>query len=236
MVHGETSWKVVESNKPDQKSESDFLSLADGPNTVRFVTPAFGYVVHEYKHPNAKYATKIRCSIDSEDKKCPLCESKNEKERKKKQRFYAGVLDRKSNKVKILDFGNSIQNGIAIVDSNKKWGPVIGYDFVITKNSKASTPADWYKTTPEPKEPLTSSEQELIDNFNIETLKRLSAPQSYEKVKAKIQAVNDKNGGDPSQFEKASDDSQVKSFDKSTGTVMASSSDDDDDFKDYDSN
>lgn len=189
MVNGEISW-----DNPPHKNNSFsgekrdlYLKLEDGKNSVRFITNPFFFYIHEYKPAGAKFPNKIRCAKASASDPCPLCDEGL----KRKARYLAGVIDRRTATIKVLEFNSVIFDTIMSNKDDEDWGPPIGYDYNVKKDSKATSPMQYYTATPSPKKPLTADEQQMVDDFDKQTLVNLVKVPTLEKVLERISKVKE---------------------------------------------
>lgn len=178
MKIGEVGWSEVALAGEKQSSgpKEEFLKLKDGnDNTVRMLTNAHQYYVHQWRVPSDNSFHRVKCTKPVNGT-CPVCDAGD----RPKVRWLAKVLERKTGKVKIFDFGSSIMKDLKKLASSK-WGPPSRYDITITQDSKAG-PTGYYSIVNEPPEPLTPDEQVLRDEIDLEDLKRRSTPPPIEKV------------------------------------------------------
>lgn len=228
MVNGEISW-----DNPPHKSNSGekrdlYLKLEEGKNSVRFITNPFVFYIHEFKPAGAKFPNKIRCAKNSASDPCPLCDEGL----KRKARYLAGVIDRRTGTIKVLEFNSVVFDTIQSNKDDEDWGPPIGYDYNIKRDSKATSPMQYYTATPSPKKPLTADEQQMVDDFDKQTLINLAKVPTLDKVLERINKVKEMASGNaPAPRETKPSVSQVSSSVESTSTE--SSSDEDAEFPEY---
>lgn len=174
---GEMDWLSIGGGK---KGNSDWMRLVDGDNEVRIVTKSFQYMCHKLKADpsNPKdYGQKVLCSMPTHGS-CPLCDLGEDKA---KARYYIGVICRKTNSYKIMDVGYGVVSGIKVLVSNARWGNPMNYDISI-KFDKNQPPASMYSVTPLGKEPLSASDQKIVDAIDQSDLLKKSTPPKPEYV------------------------------------------------------
>jgi len=184
---GATSWDTEPSNGGQNRKGSDtFLKLESGDNVMRIVTKPHEYLVHDFKpiKDAPGYGTKLKSSMyHGAD---PLCEAPWNL--KPKQRWYLGVIDRKTQSYKILDISSSVFKGIQVLVRDEDWGDPSQYD-VNVKVNKQGGAAGYYMVTPKSKKPLSASDLDIRNNINPEDLKRRCTPPTYEDVKKRMDEV-----------------------------------------------
>ncbi len=181
---GMTSWDD-EIAKPSQRKQfkktrwDNLLKLKNGDNRIRFLTNPFYYYMHKYLPPSAPegaYADKIKCSAaNGSCVICDLAESTGNKKLKRIKRYYAGVIDRKSQSYKVLDIAPGLYSKLQTIFRDEDWGDLTHFDITITVHEGAS-PADYYATVPKPKAPLSAGDLELKKAVDIEDLRLKSTP------------------------------------------------------------
>lgn len=146
---------------------SDFMQLEEGSNAVRMVTSPYQFYTHWTKDATGQNR-KVRCAIEN----CPLCQ----KGENAQARWYVVVLNRKTGKPAILELGMQIFKQVLGLKKKDKWGDPRGYDIDIERQPKGSQPL--YVVSPEPKEPLTQEEKNLVKEFvaQVDLDKMVSAP------------------------------------------------------------
>lgn len=182
-VIGEVSWETVGSKHNNEGGGKDsWMRLEDGQNTVRVVTNPHQYLVHKgVKRVGDKgFGEKVNCSIDE----CPLCKAGHPVS----TRWYIGVIDRKSNSFKILDAAGSIVFGLKELNKNVRWGDVKKFDVDLIKNSKAD-PQHFYSVQPVPHTPLSAADQKIIDEADLDYLKKKTVAPTPEQVKERMDKV-----------------------------------------------
>lgn len=241
---GEVPWGQENSNKKfEDKKEDLWLHCQDGDNYLRVVTQAFQYASHKLKVPGDKgFGKKVYCSAANGS--CPLCEDvKNGVEgvEKKKDRWLLGVISRIDNTYKILDVGWSVYNDINKLAKNVQyWGDPSKYDINLLVNKKAD-PNDYYTVQPLGKSPLSVEDQNIVDNIDLDELKRKVTPPSAEDVAkrvAKLLGTDNAGAKTPAQKPAAKKvEAKVESKTESkTDTTKVDMSDDTEDekFPDFD--
>lgn len=175
VVLGEVSWNDVSGERP-----SDFMELKEGDNEGRVVSNPVQYAVH-WVEDEAGQKRKVNCAVH----KCPVCLRGQDKDRPT-ARWMIKFLDRKDGRVKLLEIGTQILQGIKkLVQNTKHWGPCTEYDINITRGAKGTTPL--YSVTPLRHSPLTSEEKQMLSVFNNEVeVSKFVSPLSPEEVLQKL--------------------------------------------------
>lgn len=158
---------------------NDFMALEEGSNQVRLITSPYQFYIHWTKDSTGANR-KVRCALDG----CPLCQNGE----RASARWYAGVLNRKSNRPAVLEIGPQIFKQILQLAKKDKWGDPRKYDIDVERQPKGSQPL--YITSPEPKEPLTDTEKSAVKEFlaRVDLAKMTEAPTVAE-VREKIGMV-----------------------------------------------
>lgn len=105
-----------------------------------------------------------------------------------KARWYiAAIMRNANNMIKVCDIGSPIFDGIEVLTKNKKWGNPLEYDVVVNVNKNAPSPANYYMVTSDPKEPLTSDELRMKDEFDFSKLEKLCTPPTEEQISKRIE-------------------------------------------------
>lgn len=178
---GELDWDTEVSSG----RKFDYMKLQDGPNIVRVVSKPFRHFVHWIVAPD-RSRKKVNCAMNG----CPVCISG----KAAKQRFIVEVLDRADNRVKLLDIGTEIYNGIKGLITNPAWGSIIGYDITIMKGKSGTRTS--YGVTPSPKSALTELEVTTIKAAKEEIdLNKVVKPYTPERIMEVIKGT-DGQGGD----------------------------------------
>jgi hypothetical protein len=196
QTYGEVSWGSGNTGDKGQTKQDFWLRLDEGDNELRFVTAPYQYLVHRYKKDKFdKIGQKIPCSAIHGS--CPLCSHSDDDTKKVRRRWLVGVISRKTGTYRVLDISWAIFSQIKDYNNDKRWGEPSKYDVNIVKNSKATSPADWYRVIPLPKEPLSAADQLIKDkDVDLEVLKKRCTPPVPEKVQ---EILNKINGAEPSQ-------------------------------------
>jgi hypothetical protein len=106
--------------------------------------------------------TKVNCTLDES---CPIFIEKTKTlcaGNQPEARYYIKFLDRKDNKIKVLDVGKQIVNGIGGLIDNPDWGHCKDYDITIKKGAEGTMPL--YTVEPAPHKALTAEELVLVAN------------------------------------------------------------------------
>ena len=159
MVFGEMNWSDesldVGGNNRKEFNKDLFLRLSDGSNEVRLITQPYQYLVHKYKkNPEDKkdFGQKILCS--QIHGRCPVCDTGD----KPKARWLLGVIDRATNKAKILDVSYTVMQQLKTNARNPKIGDPTKYDINIVVNKSAGA-TGYYTVQTYQKEPLSVAER-----------------------------------------------------------------------------
>lgn len=202
-----------DNGKKNTSSKDLFLRLGEGPNEIRLITNPFQYLVHKYKKDanNPKdFGQKVGCSIMHGD--CPLCAQGD----KAKQRWFYGVIDRKTGHYKVLDVSYAVFSQIRKLARNQRWGDPTKYDINIEVDKNAAPP-QYYTVQPLGKEALTAAEQQIKDNADLDDLKRRCTPPTAEQVQKRIDKINGVATSEPTNGKKAA---AVKAPAKTPAVVM----------------
>lgn len=195
---GATSWDDVELNsKKTSKSNNkdSFLKLEQGSNIVRIITKPYEYLVHSYKahKDDPGYGMKVMSSSyhgprdEFNGASDPLMGPPYNL--KPSPRWYIGVIDRKTQSAKIIDLSPSAFRGIQGLVRDEDWGDPSMYDIDI-KVDKDGGPANYYIVNPKPKKPLSPSDLEIREGFDVESIERRCHPPTYEKVQERVDYIN----------------------------------------------
>lgn len=154
---GEVDWNIELPGQGGSR-ESDFMNLEEGENDVRVLAKPQQKYVHWVVDEMGK-KRKVDCAI----KDCPVCKRGQDGDRAKAS-WLVKVLNRKDNKVKLLEIGPQIFGGIQKLVDSKKWGPVSEYDITILRGAPGTKPL--YTVVPSPHSPLTAEEKQAFAAFN----------------------------------------------------------------------
>jgi len=179
QVVGEVGWDTV-GNKSERSAGKDiWMRLDEGPNNIRIATNPHQYLVHKgvKKVGDKGYGQKVNCSLEN----CPLCKMGHPVS----TRWFIGVIDRKTNSYKVLDVGGSVVFALKELNKSVRWGDVKKFDVDLIKNSKAD-PAHYYTVQPVPHSPLSASDQKIIDEADLDYLKRKTAAPTSEEVQERV--------------------------------------------------
>lgn len=168
----EVDWNEIDTNS---SRESDFLKIEEGENTVRVMSNPIPYSIHWLENNGKK--KKFNSPADNP----ALVRRLEDAGFKKKQSYFLKVLDRKTEKYKILEIGPQIFNGIKTLYSNKKWGKLSGYDISINRAPKGTQPL--YSVSPNPHEALSADIKAKFVEFNDRVdLNKFTGPGSSEQI------------------------------------------------------
>lgn len=184
----------------DDDRKSEFMKLKDGVNNVRLFTNMFRFMVHKIRHPNDTSKKNgggwiVRCGGDG----CPMCAMAKGKAgppwaagltvEEAKPKWYVGAINKdiSPHKPMILEIGTLIRNKVKSLAKSAKWGNPFTYDLEITKNPK-DPPATFYGVNPDPtdKGSISPEDQVLIASFDVEDIRRRSAPKSVDFIKMAV--------------------------------------------------
>ena len=116
------------------KSNSQFLKLEEGANKIRLVSE---FIIREVTFPGSE---------------------------KPSQRYCAWVIDRKSNELRMAEFGKQIMKQLKTLCSNPDYAFDVVPEYDITINRAGSGIETEYSVVPDRKDtPITEDEQKLID-------------------------------------------------------------------------
>lgn len=164
---------------------NDFLYLNIGSNVVRFLSKPYQYLSHaDLKikgSPN--YGQKMMCNAISGQ--CKFCDdSYKSLNEKKSQRWLVYLIDRKSNSVKLYDFGVNVFLEIRKYAVSQQWGDPINYDIDLYIDDRGED----LKISPIVRPPslLNESDNLLREHIDLNVLKHLT---NHENCSNKINTV-----------------------------------------------
>lgn len=185
---GEVSYDddVYSGDKKQTNSKDLFLRLDEGSNELRLVTAPYQYLVHKYKKEgDTGYGQKVSCSAMHGS--CPLCDMGIDKP---KQRWFYGVISRKTGTYKVLDVSFAVYSQIRKLARNAaRWGDPTKYDIDIVVDKQGGA-TGYYSVQPISKEPLSAEDQKLKDDADLDDLKRRCTPLMPEQVQKRIDKIN----------------------------------------------
>lgn len=156
--YGLTTWDEAgqqPSGKGKRNQKDTDLKLDNGSNVIRILTKPYQFTIHKGYKPNESdkgYGWKVPCSnFDGES--CPLCEAGV----KTQQRWFIGVIDRKTQMYKVLDIGFGVFKEIKTLNQDEDWGSPETFDVDIKVNKDAD-PTSYYSVVPKPKKPLSQAD------------------------------------------------------------------------------
>jgi hypothetical protein len=192
---GEISWADDFQGSAKKNSKDLWLRLEKGENYMRIITQPYQYITHKYKKEgdtNPKsFGQKINCSMANGS--CPLCALGD----KAKPRWLLGVISRKDNTFKILDISYAVFLQIKkLVKNVKYYGDPTKYDINIEVDPNGGA-TGYYTVQPLPKEPLSASDQKILDEVDLEDLVRRVTPPKPEYVQSRIDKINGNDGTTP---------------------------------------
>lgn len=191
---GLVSWAVEEKEKrPAQDFKKfEFVKLENGENNLRLVTSPYIYKTIKYKNPgdSDKKTRRIKSAAETSD--CPGYAAGFAA----RSRYYAGVIDRSDNQLKLIDLSSSVRTKINTVMKMKGRANPLAYDICILKDADAD-PNNYYNVVPLSIEPLSDADIALVEESKKEleeALERLSAPLAPEAVLEKMKALGYQGG------------------------------------------
>lgn len=206
---GATSWDEVELKQPKAgKSKDVYMRLENGSNVIRCITKPYQYQVHNFKEEGDQgFGDKIMCS--AHHKSCPICELGD----KPKRRWLVGIIDRKTQSVKVLDMSVSVFKSIQEFSRDEDYGEPGKYDIDI-KVDKQGGATGYYTVIPKPPKALSADDVAKKDSIDLEEMTRRVTPPSPEKVQERLDSCRARKAGktpvkmaehtqdveDPSQF------------------------------------
>lgn len=189
---GEIDWSEGGGSGGKRESAKDlFLKLDKSKegNDLRIVAKPMQYLVHQVKEESDKqYGTRIRCTGNKDN--CPLCLAGN----KAKPRWYLIAINRKANKIQILDTGYGLYSQIKKYAQAPKWGDPTKYEITITVHPEDG-PSGYYMVMPYEKRPLTPEDMKLVDSFDKEAIEQRCIPLTPEQVSSYHKTYQDKVNG-----------------------------------------
>lgn len=167
---------------------NDFMDLNEGENPVRLITSPYQFYVH-WCQDSSGANRKIQCALDG----CPLCQEGE----KASTRWYANVINRKTEKPAIIEIGPQIFKQILGLAKKEKWGDPRAYDINIERQPKGSQPL--YVVSPEPKESLGDDVTAMVKEFNARIdLTKMSEAPTPDYVREKAGLAPETSGSDVS--------------------------------------
>lgn len=168
----------------------DYLTMKDdGDYVLRFLTETpFEYMIH-WVELGPKKVTKVKCA----SRGCILCAKNNQA----KNTFIANVLDRKTGRCHVYEFGRQVFDQLKRYVKNPRWGDVRKYDVRINKE-KGRKPNVYIVQAEPPISPLTDDEMVMAREFVKERgdLNKLSAPYTNDDIRKKLVGFGDESGFD----------------------------------------
>jgi hypothetical protein len=173
-------------NKKNTNSKDLWLRLSDGPNKIRVLTSPFQYTTHKHKKDgDPGFGQKVGCTMIHGS--CQLCEIPDNNP---KDRWFYGVIDRKTGTYKIVDVSFAVFSKIRDLARDKDWGDPTKYDINILVK-KGAPPNDYYNVIPLSKEPLSATDQQIKDkDVDLEDLKRRCTPLTLVEQQRRIDKIN----------------------------------------------
>jgi hypothetical protein len=188
---GLTEWEDVEvgSQNREKKNFADtFLKLQQGSNVLRIITKPHEFLVHQYKPHEKDPGFGVRILSSQAHGKDPLVEMGL----RPKRRWYVGVIDRKTASYKVLEISSVVLKSIQSLVRDEDWGDPSQYDIDI-KVDKNGGAQGYYSVVAKPKKPLTQEDIDIKASVDLEQLKRLCSPPTYEQVLEKVKMAQSKS-------------------------------------------
>lgn len=199
---GLVGWEQVEftNRGGDNKKRDFFIRLQGGSNIVRLVTKPYQYIIHKWKENQSApgYGDKVMCSMFHGS--CPICELGD----RPKQRWYVGVIDRKTQSYKILDMSPAIFQKVQTLNRSEVWGDPGTYDvdIVVDKNAGAN---GYYNVVAHPKTDLSDKDVEIkTGEVDHDWLKTRCKPPEPGEVIRQMGVIRQKKGGNAAPAPQAS--------------------------------
>lgn len=221
---GPTGWDETAANynrpKTPRAKWDDMLKIKNG-TLVRLITKPHRYWIHKYK-PFPEYKgipQKIKCSKTKEDPRCVLCDMVEVVDGKKRpacprsERFYIGVIDRKTQSQKVIDAPPGLHKKFHDLFIDEDWGDLTQYDVLI--NINPSTPNEYYSVIQKPKKPLTEADLALKRDMDMNNLRLKCKPDDYEWVLKRVADIK-ANCGAPLVHNESSENEDVSSEEDGT--------------------
>mgnify|MGYP006357061869 CR=1 FL=1 len=190
---GMTSWDEVEFKSNNfTRGKDQYMRLDGGSNRMRIVTRPAQYHVHAFKEEgDAGFGEKIRCSFPAHNE-CPLCAMGS----KQKNRWFVGIIDRKTQTYKILDIGQSVFKEIQAYSRNEDWGDPMKYDIDLVVDKKGGA-SGYYKVIAIPAKPLTEADLAIKKDIDHEYLQKKCTPPTPLQVQEDVDRYRAKRGKGP---------------------------------------
>ena len=205
---------------------TNILKLVEGKNQVRVLTNPFAYFIHKYRPVDdpecIPYADKIKCSIANGS--CLICDLAKQtglRSLERTKRYYAGVIDRKTQSYKVLEVSPQLKEMFEEYFKDEDWGDLTQYDITIrvTKGSASG----YYMVTPKGKTPLSAADLEIKKSVDFEDLKRKCLPSTPEYVVKRVATADAKVRPDhvaekPAETRRAAEPDQEESANETVDT------------------
>lgn len=184
--------KKYEELKKKSSGDTDWMTLEDGDNLVRFLSDDDGNFYHETGYhyiKQGKEKVAVVCNRLNSNEACYICDvvdalykskDKSDKDLAKdlsaKARIFFNVIDRTDGKVKVLGTGNQIFKELLKYFADDDWGdlthPVTGRDVVINKSGSGLDTE--YSVIPKP------NPSKLKEDVELKDLSEIAKPFTYE--------------------------------------------------------
>lgn len=188
-------------------SKTEFMKWEEGENTIRVLSNPREGLISWVTPPGATKPRKV--SLSAED--VELADRLTAAGFPVKKTWFMIVLDRTPNssgvaleRFKVAEAGVQIVKGIKTYAGMKCWGPVTGYDIVVTKGKKGTNPL--YAVTANPHEKLSTELTAKLAAFVEQTdlsryVKAMPASEIYEIMGWKPEVKVAKKGADKMDFD-----------------------------------
>lgn len=191
VSYGATDWNQETGNgkKREDRVKLDYMKLKPGTNELRAISKPHAFHFHNVKiEGEPGFGQKVYCACKGEEdvEKCPVCElAKTNSDLEAKTHWLVAIIDRTSKTTKVLEIGKSIYDSLKELNQKARFGDPQKYDVDITKNKDAA-PANFYRVTGLPPEPLTPEDLAMKEAFDFEDLGRRCQPPSVESVQKRL--------------------------------------------------
>ncbi len=140
----------------------EFMGLKTGSNIVRIISKPFKYKAHRIDNIAKKCTTN--CALCSEHGQVGSDLHHELLTQKQQSRWIMGVIDRREEDIKIVDFSVPIYYFIHQLSRNEDWGNPRNYDIDIRVNPDKGE-YEIHNIRPRSIKPLTKSDEDLLSIF-----------------------------------------------------------------------
>lgn len=167
-------------DEAEVKTGADYMKLEVGDNVVRIITKPYQFTVAWITDGDGT-PRKVRSAVS---KNCPLVKRGD----KLQNRWYVGVINRKTKSAQILEISSQIVSSIKKLALDEDWGDPKAYDVNISRGTPKSQPL--YTVIAKPKKPLSDDDKAIAARFVENTdLKKMTTPPSPEEVEERLSAI-----------------------------------------------